>query len=427
MLKFSELPGFPRHVKTTILIVVDALIGATTFWLAALARSGRIPNLPWNSMLFITMFVMVLVPLVGLACGLYRPVVRFHIPRLSARAGLVSALTGLSVTFVGYVGGAAYQSAIGLGAVFGLLLFVLVIWSRHEARLLLGAARPSGTAVAVYGAGSTGRELVEVLRRGSERFPVFFVDDDASIRGRTIEDLPVVSPRDKDFKNKLLAKGVKEILLALPSASVSRRREILEFLGDLPFHVRSVPRLSELVNSHGPELARLKEVSIEELLGRDPVVPLPGLLEKCVKGKTVLVTGGGGSIGSELCRQVLALQPEALIVFDHSEFALYEIEQELRVRVPQANVRSKLKFVLGPLTSPGAAAGIFEENTVDTVYHAAAYKHVPIVEHNPTEGFSEQRTWHLVSGARSGALRGKRFCPNFVRQGGAARECYGGN
>lgn len=395
MLKFSDLTRLPRHVKTIILIVVDAAIGGTTFWVAALARSGRIPNLPVESMLYISIFVMTLVPLAGVASGLYRPVVRFHIPKLPAKVGMVSLVTGLSVAFVGYIGGAPYQSAMGLGAVFGLLLFVLIILSRHEARLLLGASRPSGTSVAVYGAGSTGRELVEVLRRGDERFPVFFVDDNTSLRGRTIGDLAVLHPGDKKFKEKLLAKGVSEILLAIPSASVNRRREILEFLGDLPFHVRSVPRLSELVNSHGLELARLKEVSIEELLGRDPISPLPGLLEKCVKQKTVLVTGGGGSIGAELCRQVLALEPKALIVFDHSEFALYEIERELRSAAANG---VRFIFVLGSVTNPGLAASVLEENDVDTVYHAAAYKHVPIVEHNATEGFRNNvlSTWHLA-------------------------------
>ena len=384
--------------------MVDAVIGASTLWLAALARSGRIPDLAWHYILIVTVFVMILVPAVGLACGLYRPVVRFHIPRLSARAGLVSGITGCLLAIGAFSGGATYPSAVGLGAVFALVLFVLIIWSRHEARMLLGAASPRGTPVAVYGAGNAGRQLVEVLRRGQERFPVFFIDDDTSIRGRTIEDLPVVGPRDKSFKDQLLAKGVKEILLAIPTVSISRRREILEFLGYLPFHVRSVPRFSELVDSRGPELARLKEVSIEELLGRDPVSPSAGLLDKCVKGMVVLVTGGGGSIGSELCRQILALGPRRLIVLDHSEFALYEIEQELRKNCAGAT-EPLLEFVLSSLTNPGTANALLEGNRVDTVYHAAAYKHVPIVEHNPVEGFRNNvlGTWYLArASARAG-------------------------
>jgi len=349
-------------------------------------------------MLILTAFVMILVPAVGLVCGLYRAVVRFHIPRLSARAGLMSGLTGSSLAIIAFSGGASYSSAVGFGAVFSLVLFVLIILSRHEARMLLRASIPRGIPVAVYGAGNAGRQLVEVLRRGQERFPVFFVDDDISLRGRTIEDLPVVNPHDKAFNGKLLAKEVKEILLAIPTVSVGRRREILEFLGELRIHVRSVPRFSELVNSQGPEFARLKEVSIEELLGRDPVSPLAGLLEKCVKGKVVLVTGGGGSIGSELCRQVLALAPKRLIVLDHSEFALYAIEQELRSTLAGATARPQLDFVLSSLTNPGSAESVIQTNRVDTVYHAAAYKHVPIVEHNPLEGFRNNviGTWYLA-------------------------------
>lgn len=396
----SQLTRLPRPAKTLILISVDALIGGVTFWLAALARSGRIPTMPLYYMVAVTGFVMIIVPAIGLACGLYRPVVRFHIPRLSMRAGLVSGLTGCLLAVVGYTGGAAYSQAVGLGTVFALVLFVLLILSRHEARTLLGASTPKGIPVAVYGAGDAGRQLVEVLRRGQERSPVFFIDDDPLIRGRTIEDLPVVSPRDKNFKERLVSKKVQEILLAIPSTSVSRRREILQLLAEHPFHVRSVPGLSELVNSDEPVLDRLKEVSVEELLGRDAVAPLAGLLEKCVKGCTVLVTGGGGSIGSELCRQVLSLGPKRLIVMDHSEFALYQIEQELRDGRGAVSA-GNMAFVLGSVTDPLAVAAIVENRGIDTIYHAAAYKHVPIVEENPVEGLRNNvlGTWNVAKAA----------------------------
>ena len=406
MLAFSQLTRLPRSAKTLILISVDALIGAMTFWLAALARAGRFPVLPWYYVVAVTAFAMILVPVVGFFCGLYRPVVRFHIPRLSMRAGMVSGLTGTSIGIVGFVGGAAYPQAAGLGAVFAMVLFVLLILSRHEARVLLGATSARGTPVAIYGAGDAGRQLVEVLRRGQERFPVLFVDDDSSIQGRTIEDLPVVGPRDRNFRDRLLSKGVQEVLLAIPSASINRRREILEFLGDLPFHVRSVPGLSELVNDHGRKLASLKEVSIEELLGRDPVAPLAGLLERCVKGKTVLVTGGGGSIGSELCRQALALRPRRLIVLDHSEFSLYQIEQELCGTRCSDHGRSPVTFVLGSASDSATVSSLLKTHIVDTVYHAAAYKHVPIVEENPMEGLRNNvlGTWYTAKAAAEAGI-----------------------
>jgi UDP-N-acetylglucosamine 4,6-dehydratase len=405
MVVFSRLTRLPRPAKAIILVLIDALIAAMTFWLAALARSGRIPAMSWYYIIAATAFVMVLVPAVGVLCGLYRPVVRFHIPRLSARAGLVSAITGSMLACFGVAGGAAWPQALGLGVVFSLVLFVLILLSRHEARLLLGASSPKGVPVAVYGAGSAGRQLVEVLRRSDERYPVLLIDDDSSLRERTIEDLLVINPKDKNFKNRLLARGVKEILLAIPSVTASRRRAILEFLGDLPFHVRSIPGLSELVNGSESALARLKEVSIEELLGRELVSPLSGLLEKCVNGKIVLVTGGGGSIGSELCRQALALKPERLIVLDHSEFALYRIEQELLEIGAKTRTRAQLSFALGSVTDPVAVASLLKSWRVDTIYHAAAYKHVPIVERNPLEGLRNNilGTWYTArAAARAG-------------------------
>ncbi len=401
----SRLTRLPRPAKTLILILVDSLIGGLTFWLAALARGGRIPTMPWLYMVAATAFVMLIVPLVGLACGLYKPVVRFHIPRLSRRAGIVSGVTGTLIAVVGFMGGAAYAHAIGLGAVYALVLFVLLVISRHEARALLGATTAKGAPVAVYGAGNAGRQLVEVLRRGQERMPVLFIDDDASLRGRTIEDLPVLNPADKRFRERLLARSVQEVLLAIPSVKPSRRKEILEMLGSMPVHVRSVPGLSELANGTLSAEGQLKEVTIEDLLGREPVAPLAGLLEKCVKDKVVLVTGGGGSIGSELCRQVLALAPKKLMVLDHSEFALYQIQQELD-RMPDVPDRIPLQFILGSITDENIVKEIITNRHVDTIYHAAAYKHVPIVEDNPGEGLRNNvlGTWRTARAAAAAGV-----------------------
>lgn len=407
MLDLSQLTHLPRPAKTLILVVVDSAIGGVAFWLAALARVGRIPALPWQYMLAATAFIMVVVPAVGLACGLYKPVVRFHIPRLSTRAGLVSGLTGILIAVAGFSGGAASAQAIGLGVVFALILFVMLVVSRHEARLLLGATTEKGIPVAVYGAGSAGRQLVEVLRTGQERSPVLFIDDDRSLWGRTIEDLPVLNPVARHFKKRLLAKKVQEILLAIPSVNASRRKLILDLLGDLPFHVRSVPGISELANGKLSAVAQLKEVTIEDLLGREPVAPLADLLERCIAGKVVLVTGGGGSIGAELCRQVLVLNPARLIVLDHSEFALYKIQQELCEKTGANDAHSLFRFVLGSVTDANTIEGILQNNPVDTIYHAAAYKHVPIVEDNPVEGLRNNvlGTWYTARAAAQARVR----------------------
>ncbi len=404
---FTELQRLPRPAKILIQVFVDACLGGVSFWLAALARTGSFPRMDWYFIVAATLFAMVLVPCVGYVCGLYRSVIRFHTPKLAARVGLVSFVTGLAVAAAGLAGGAKYALAFGLGTVFGLILFALIVWSRHIARLLMGAGTPRlEVPVAIYGAGESGRQLLAILRRGHERVPTVFIDDDKALQGRTIEDLLVIGPHDKKLKARLLARGVKEILLAIPSVPMGRRREILEFLSELPFHVRSVPRFSELVNQASRALADLKDISIEDLLGRETVSPLDGLLEKCVLGKVVLVTGGGGSIGSELCRQVLALRPKHLVVLDHSEFALYQIEQELRGHRVSGDASLPLTFVLGSVTDAAFVDRLMDMWRVDTIYHAAAYKHVPIVEANPVEGLRNNvlGTWYVArAAARTGA------------------------
>lgn len=403
----------PRSAKILILVSVDAAMGGVAFWLAALARTGNIPAMSPDYAMAATSFAMILVPSFGFICGLYKPVVRFQIPHLSPRAGLVSGLTGALTTLLAFLGGASYAKAMGFGSVFALVIFVLIVSSRHAARWMLGSARgkSNGVPVAVFGAGDAGRQLVEVLRRGKERSPVFFIDDDLSLQGRTIEGLHVIGLRERNFKARLFARGVREILLAVPSASVDRRREILEVLSELPFHVRSVPRLSQIVSLENPGqgFGDLKEVSIEELLGRNPVSPLAGLLEQCVTGKVVLVTGGGGSIGSELCRQVLGLRPTRLIVLDHSEFSLYQLERELAPGMDTngAYACTRVEFVLASVTDSVRIGSLLNECRVDTVYHAAAYKHVPIVENNPLAGLHNNvlGTWYLAQAAVKAAVK----------------------
>lgn len=394
-----HLQRLPRIAKALILVFVDAIFGGLTLWVAALVRSGGIPPIGWIYAVAATGFAMALVPTVGFACGLYKPVIRFHIPRLSKRVGIVGAITGSALAAVALVGGAPARQAFGLGVVFALVVFTFIVSSRHLARSLLGGTSTAEIIpVAIYGAGESGRQLLAILRQGRERTPVYFIDDDRSLQGRTVEDMMVLAPSNKHLKSKLHAKRVKEILLAIPSATMSRRREILGLLSDMSFHVRSVPSLSELVNRESHALGELKDVSIEELLGRETVAPLGGLLERCIAGKVVLVTGGGGSIGSELCRQVLALRPAQLIIFDQSEYGLYQVEQELQ---GAAHTGTNLRFVLGSVTDPETLRSILTSDAVNTVYHAAAYKHVPIVERNPLEGLRNNvlGTWYTARAA----------------------------
>ncbi|WP_407074528.1 polysaccharide biosynthesis protein [Pseudomonas sp. RTI1] len=238
--------------------------------------------------------------------------------------------------------------------------------------------------VAIYGAGAAGNQLVAALRMGRLMRPVAFIDDDESISSRIISGLQVYTPRH--IERLIEVTGAQEILLAVPSCSRGRRREILSYLEGFPLHVRSVPGFMDLASGR-VKVDDIQEVDIVDLLGRDAVPVQEDLLEHCIKGKSVLVTGAGGSIGSELCRQILELKPTTLLLFEHSEFNLYTILSELEQRIVRGELPIQLLPILGTVQNQPKLLEVMKSWSVDTVYHAAAYKHVPMVEHNIAEGF----------------------------------------
>ena len=237
--------------------------------------------------------------------------------------------------------------------------------------------------VAIYGAGAAGNQLVAALRMGRMMRPVAFIDDDGSIADRIISGLQVYTPAN--IQQMIDRTGAQELLLAIPSSSRGRRREILGLLEGFPLHVRSVPGFMDLASGR-VKVDDIQEVDIADLLGRDAVPAQGELLEHCIKGQCVLVTGAGGSIGSELCRQILALRPTTLLLFEHSEFNLYSILSELEQRVSRGSLSVKVLPILGSVRNPQKLLDMMKTWQVDTVYHAAAYKHVPMVEHNIAEG-----------------------------------------
>lgn len=253
------------------------------------------------------------------------------------------------------------------------------------ARHIPFARRESGLlCVAIYGGGAAGNQLAAALRMSRIMRPVAFIDDDPDIADRVISGLHVYAPSNI---NRMLADtGAQEILLAIPSASRARRKEILEFLETFPLHVRSVPSFLDLA-SGSVKLEDIQEVDIADLLGRDSVPAQEQLLAHCITGKVVMVTGAGGSIGSELCRQILALKPVSLILYEHSEFNLYSILTELEQRIHREAIPVKVIPVLGSVRNFAHLKNIVSLWSVDTMYHAAAYKHVPMVEFNIAEGF----------------------------------------
>ncbi|WP_373877840.1 polysaccharide biosynthesis protein [Pseudomonas turukhanskensis] len=239
------------------------------------------------------------------------------------------------------------------------------------------------TKVAIYGGGSAGNQLVAALRMGKSMRPVAFIDDDEGIANRVVAGLTVYTSRK--ISQLIEETGAQEVLLAIPSASRSRRREILAALEPYPVHVRTVPGFSDLASGR-VSVSDLQEVDIADLLGRDAVPPRADLFERCIRNQVVMVTGAGGSIGSELCRQILSCAPTALVLFEHSEYNLYSIQTELEGRLRHEGLNIRLVPILGSVRNCERLLDVMRTWGVNTVYHAAAYKHVPIVEHNVAEG-----------------------------------------
>lgn len=262
------------------------------------------------------------------------------------------------------------------GANFSNLMFEFAGWKNKK--------KMRGNPVAVYGAGAAGRQLASALRQAKRFFPVAFIDDDPILQGEVIAGLKVYSP--KEFPELVGNHKDFEVFLALPSVGRHRRQEIIRFLEPFDVYVRSVPSLDELTQGL-VNVDDIRDVDVADILGRDPVPPKKELLEETISGKSIVVTGAGGSIGSELCRQICKYQPAKLILVDHSEFSLYNCSSELEELVAKRGHKLELVPVIGSVIDTELLLTIFKKYQVDTVYHAAAYKHVPLVENNGYQGF----------------------------------------
>jgi FlaA1/EpsC-like NDP-sugar epimerase len=236
--------------------------------------------------------------------------------------------------------------------------------------------------VLIYGAGGAGVQLATSLAGGAEYVPAGFLDDDPAVWKTTVAGMQVYNPQD--VGRLIEEQGVTHVLLALPSASRNDRRRILEQLSEHAVHVKTIPSMPELVS--GESLEALRDIDPEDLLGREPVPPVEHLIASSIRDKVVLVSGAGGSIGSEICRQVLCNQPRMLLLYELSEFALYTIEQELSDIARTEGLELSIIPLLGSVLDAPRVERIISHFQVQTIYHAAAYKHVPLVEHNIFEG-----------------------------------------
>lgn len=379
------LADLPRSLRSKIALFMDCLLCVLSVWLAFSIRLGA-----WDLVSpSVGLVIAVAIPSWLLAAGfygVYRAIIRFAGGR--TMMDLLAACCLFSIPMIGifmFVGVLAVPRTIGV--LQPMLFFLLLSLSRMAIRYALvdilhvGRPRREGR-VAIYGAGSAGRQLGFAIRHDGNADLVCYLDDDTHLDGHNIDGVPIYAASRIEAVVEEL--GVHEILLAIPSASRARRFEIVERLRAVEVSVRSLPSLANIMEGK-VSVRDLREIEVEDLLGRDPVPPDEHLLSGAITGQTVLVSGAGGSIGSELCRQILSRNPRELILVDHSEFALYTIHAELS---EQAASQQGLTIIpeLADVSELYVARRIMQQHRPHTVFHAAAYKHVPLVEANPIAG-----------------------------------------
>ena len=375
----SQISNLSRVSKKFIMVFFDSILIISTLLLSFSIRLGYW-YFPGNDLAYIIFCSPVIAIPIFIRFGLYSTVIRYiGFNALSAIAQAVALFTLLwgIIGFMAAIEGIP-RSVILISYLLGI---VLIGGSRVFARWIFSEYidLEKDNNVIIYGAGSAGRQLANALSQGMEYKPVAFIDDSKELNRQIINELRVYSPKDIEL---LITKfNVREILVALPSQSRKRRNEIINSLENFPIMVRILPSITQVAQGK-VKVNDLREINIFDLLGRDFVKPNQELLDKNIRNKVVMVTGAGGSIGSELCRQIVQLGSNKLILFDHSELALYSINRELC----EINKKIEVLPILGSVTNQKQLEFICEKFKVRTIYHAAAYKHVPMVESNTTEG-----------------------------------------
>lgn len=372
------LASLPRRQKQLVFVAMDVCVLPLIMWLVYAIRLAK-PNVPvMQGLDFWYLYVGMLGVLIFALLGIYSAIVRSFNEDYLLRISIA--------TFIQIVGLYAIKKLdlafipMSIPLMYGFMLFSWMWWSRgviRYATLKTFAKKQNRKRVAIYGAGLAGQQIAAALFRSDDYLPVCFIDDKASLQGQSLSGLNIYSP--KRISNKLGKFHIEEILLAMPSVGRARKKEIIESFELADVKIMELPGVTQLVDGQ-VKVSDIREVDIIDLLGRDPVPPKPELLEKNIKDKVVMVTGAGGSIGSELCRQIVKHQPKILVLFEMSEFALYSIDRELQ------NLAVQIVPVLGSVTNQAKLERVIAEYQVQTVYHAAAYKHVPLVEANPFEG-----------------------------------------
>jgi FlaA1/EpsC-like NDP-sugar epimerase len=370
-----------RTTKIALMVCIDLVALPLCFLIAMLLRGGDLKlaaNYGPASYLIVALVTIAAFSM----SDLYRAVIRFIDGRLLSATGLALGIAVLCAYVVLFAINDAMFPRSAL-AIYWFIVFSYVVTSRIGMRNFLrnhSTRRPASDAVAIYGAGEAGARLAQTMRNSDEYRAVCFFDDKRALNDRTIAGLRVF--HTDRLADLVAAHGIRTVVIAVPGMPAERLRDIMQRLAGAGVTTKILSRLVDLADDRVRPRDSIRELKFEDLLGRPPVPPRLDLFARCVRGKTVLVTGAGGSIGSELCRQIVTLAPSRLHLLDHSEFALYTIRQELSTRFPELRIDAHL----GSVCNADLVERILSDSHVDTVYHAAAYKHVPLVETNIVEG-----------------------------------------
>lgn len=385
----SVIANLDRQTKKIIAFLADSIICVIAIWLAFSLRLGdwQLWNTPVRTVMLASFLMW---PPLFFLFGVYRSIFRF------AGSGTITELARAIVIFL--LAMTAVFTVIGLpgvprtiGILVPILFFLGLMISRILVRYiisdLLGQRAFGGETkrVLIYGAGSAGQQLALSTRHYPGMFLLGFVDDDKRLRGQRLDGSPVFHSTELAAQVERLR--VTDILLAVPSMSRSKRKKIVDDLEQLSVHVQTLPQIQDIVAGK-VSIADLREVEVDDLLGRDAVVPNTLLMGRTIVGKTVMVTGAGGSIGSELCRQIMAIGPRKLVLVEMTEYALYKIEQEIAESIRLGHFSDDIDVVPELINTAARrpVLSLLETYRPDTVFHAAAYKHVPLLEHNPISG-----------------------------------------
>lgn len=382
MVRLNFIWNLSRFHKRLISVFIDIIFVITSFYVAYWVRIGSIEPIHAPETQYVLIGTLLVTLLSFSKLGLYRAVLRYLTFHALAVVSIGTLISALSVAVLAFYFDAPIPRSVPI--IYGSFLCLLSGGARLVVRVLVNQANNKGKKrVLIYGAGSAGRQLALALRNSETHHVVGFIDEDSTLENTIIMGLKVKNIAKAD---SLVEKhAVSQILLAVPSASRARRKQILDSLVHLSAEVLTVPDMKDIVEGKA-KIDELKDVAIEDLLGRDSVEPQQALMEANIKGKVVMVTGAGGSIGSELCRQIIHLKPKALVLFELSEFGLYQIDRELTNLVKVKGLGVEIVPLLGSAQRINRLSRAMTSFGVQTVYHAAAYKHVPLVEYNVVEG-----------------------------------------